>query len=137
MIRFVTPFVLSAALACGAGCHASTQAKFVLPPNSELAVNGSPVTVDQDGSATMSAFGWGGAHYKITRNGKVVGTGTLDTKFRPISLIWPPFGVLYVPKGLDDSHTYDLTAKTAEQTSSNSQAPRTSGAQHPPKAVRR
>jgi hypothetical protein len=117
MTRSVTSFVLSAVLFGALGCHASTQAKFVVPPNSQLVVNGEPVTLNEDGSATMSAFGWGGASYKVTRDGRTVSSGKLDTKFRPISLIWPPFGVIYVPKGLDDSHTYDLTSKQAKQTS--------------------
>jgi len=113
MTRSVHSFVLAAALLGVAGCHASTQAKFVLPPNSQLTVNGDPIKVNEDGSATMSAFGWGGASYKVTRNGKEISSGSLDTKFRPISIVWPPFGVLYVPKGLDAAHTYDLT--TANQ----------------------
>ena len=109
MIRSVFPLVVSAAVLGALGCHASTQAKFVIPPNSQLVVNGDPVKVADDGKATMSAFGWGGASYKITRNGNTLSEGKLDTKFRPISLIWPPFGALYVPKGLLGEKTYDLT----------------------------
>ncbi len=112
MIRSANPFVISAALLGAVGCHASTQAKFVIPPHTQLIVNGDPVTVGNDGSTTMSAFGWGGASYKIVRDGKAVSSGKLETKFRPISLIWPPFGVLYVPQGLDDGRTYDLTKAT-------------------------
>jgi hypothetical protein len=99
------------ALVGAAGCHASTQAKFVIPPGTQLEVNSSVVTLESDGSAKMSAFGWGGARYRLLRDGKSVASGKLDTQFRPISLIWPPFGVLYVPKGLDEDKTYDLSAK--------------------------
>ncbi len=108
---------VAAALACSAGCHASTQAKFVIPSSAQLAVNGQPVTVGADGTATMSAFGWGGASYTLTRNGKTVREGKLDTKFRPISIFWPPFGLAYVPMGLDDAKTYDLTRSDASRTS--------------------
>lgn len=55
----------------------------------------------------MSAFGWGGARYRVLQGEKVVSSGKLNTEFRPISLIWPIFGVLYVPKGLKDA-PYDL-----------------------------
>jgi hypothetical protein len=99
---------IPAIVAIGA-CHASTHARFVVPANSQLVVNDDPVTVNSDGSAVMSAFGFGGAHYKIMRAGKEIKSGELDTKFRPISFFWPPFGVLYVPYGLDENHTYDLT----------------------------
>lgn len=101
---------VSMAMAAGViGCSASTQGRFVLPRNAQLEVNNERVDVQEDGSATMPAFGWGGARYKVVRDGKTVSSGKLDTKFRPISLIWPPFGVLYVPKGLDEDRTYDLT----------------------------
>jgi len=98
------------ALVSAAGCHASTQAKFVIPPGTQLEVNSDVVKVESDGSATMSAFGWGGARYRLLRDGKPIASGKLATEFRPISLIWPPFGVLYVPKGLNEDKTYDLTA---------------------------
>ncbi|HEU0037308.1 MAG TPA: hypothetical protein VFQ53_42145 [Kofleriaceae bacterium] len=110
------------ALVGAAGCHASTQGKFVIPPGTQLEVNHKQVPVEDDGSATMSAFGWGGAHYRLLRDGKPIASGKLDTKFRPISLIWPPFGVLYVPKGLDDGQTYDLSAE-AKSDKSASTAP--------------
>lgn len=123
MSRSVSSFVIAAAVVGALGCHASTQAKFVIPPDSQLVVNGDSVSVADDGTATMSAFGWGGASYKVTRNGKTVSSGKLVTAFRPISIIWPPFGVLYVPKGLDDAHTYDLTGtsghKATKRTSKN------------------
>ena len=105
------------ALVSAAGCHASTQAKFVIPPGTQLEVNSSVVTVDTDGSAKMSAFGWGGAHYRLLRDGKPIASGKLETEFRFISLIWPPFGVLYVPKGLDEDKTYDLGAKATSNAS--------------------
>jgi len=113
MIRSVHMFVVAAALVAVVGCHASTQGKFVVPPGAQLSVNDNPVALESDGSATMSAFGWGGARYKVTRDGKTLSSGKLDTKFRPISIIWPPFGLLYVPKGLDDGRTYDLSAEPA------------------------
>ena len=101
---------LSALVLCATACSASTRGRFVLPPNAQLEVNDKKVDVAPDGSAKMSAFGWGGARYKVMQNGKVVSQGKLDTKFRPISIIWPPFGMLYVPKGLDGDKTYDLSA---------------------------
>jgi hypothetical protein len=91
------------------GCSASTQGRFLIPPNTQLQVNDKPVTLAEDGSAKMSAFGWGGARYKLVREGKVIDQGKLETKFRAISIIWPPFGLIYVPKGLKGDQVYDLT----------------------------
>jgi len=124
MTRSAYSFVIAAALVASVGCSASTQGKFTLPPNSQLVVNDKPVTLAEDGSAKMSAFGWGGARYKIVRDGKTVSSGKLETKFRPISIIWPPFGLLYVPKGLDDGRTYDLAedVKTEAKAAKKSKA---------------
>lgn len=111
MSALVHSFVVSCALVAAAGCHASTHGKFTIPHGSELKVNGEAVKLADDGSATLSAFGWGGASYVVSRDGKTLSEGKLDTEFRPISILWPPFGVLYVPKGLDENKTYDLTKK--------------------------
>lgn len=108
-------FLLFAAIA---GC--ATGAKFVLPPNSTIEIEDSPVVV-KDGYVETTAFFWGalglpptgGARYRLVQDENIVTEGRLRTTFRPQSLLWPPLiGLLLYPVGLDGTVTYDLVHGT-------------------------
>ena len=50
----------------------------------------------------------GGIPYKLEKDGKVVGEGKLQAKFRPVSIFWPPAALIYWPMGFGWG-CYDLT----------------------------
>ena len=103
---------LVAAAALATGCAVTTKAAFRVPKGAVLKVNDKPVTLADDGTAELKAFGWGaskGVSYTVTRGEKVVMEGELETAFRAMSIFWPPFAVLYAPYELAKTK-YDLTA---------------------------
>lgn len=102
-----------------AGC--STSGTFKVPAGTQLSVyKRPPVTVPADGKVTTKPFFWtaagvapaGGAPYELYRNGQVVKKGKLRVVFRPVSIFWPPFALIYWPMGLNPDITYDLVNDT-------------------------
>jgi hypothetical protein len=105
-----------AVLALVAGC--STTGTFKVPPGTDLYVykRPEPVDIKADGKVTTKPFFWtaagvppgGGIPYRLEKDGQVVKEGRLRTKFRPVSLFWPPFATIYWPMGFNPDITYDL-----------------------------
>ncbi|MGZ5602355.1 MAG: hypothetical protein ACXWFX_17320, partial [Methylobacter sp.] len=68
------------------------------------------------GKVTTKPFFWtaagippeGGIPYRLEKGGKVVKEGKLRTKFRTVSIFWPPFAAIYWPMGFNPDITYDL-----------------------------
>jgi hypothetical protein len=88
----------------------STTGRFKVPAGQQLMVTDRAVEPDALGTWKTSPFGWGGADYRLTdSSGKVVRSGKLKTKFRVASIFWPPFAIIYWPKGLAGEQVYDLT----------------------------
>jgi hypothetical protein len=110
-----TACALAFALALGlVGC--TTQGRFVIPKGTQLEVYRRPVTPDANGLVVTKPFFWtaagippgGGVEYRLLRDGKVVQEGRLRTKFRVVSIFWPPAAAIYWPMGLNPEITYDL-----------------------------
>lgn len=116
MIKLNTRIITLVAVAlCFSAC--STTGKFKVPAGSKLSIyKRPPVTVPADGLVTTKPFFWtaagiapaGGAPYEVTKNGKVIKSGKLRVVFRPTSIFWPPFALIYWPMGLNPDITYDL-----------------------------
>ncbi|HEY8098040.1 MAG TPA: hypothetical protein VIE65_18425 [Methylobacter sp.] len=99
-----------------AGC--TTTGTFKVPPGTDLHVykRPEPVDIKADGKVTTKPFFWtaagippeGGIPYSLEKGGKVVKEGKLRTKFRTVSIFWPPFAAIYWPMGFNPDITYDL-----------------------------
>ena len=93
------------------GC--STTAHFKTPENATLYLQNTPLPaeISAEGVVTRRPFFWNaasGIKYVLKRDGTVIQEGKLPSKFRVVSIFWPPYALLYWPIGfaLD---TYDLT----------------------------
>ena len=109
-----------------AGC--STTGNFKVPKWANLYIYKRPVpvviNVDESistdeiivGTVTSKPFFWtasgrppgGGIPYKIEKNGEMIKDGKLCSKFRVVSIFWPPFALIYWPLGYHPDITYDL-----------------------------
>jgi len=70
-----------------------------------------PEQVQKDGTVDTRPFFWtaaGGVQYKLEKDGRVIKQGRLRTRFRVVSIFWPPLALIYWPIGLDRDITYDL-----------------------------
>lgn len=118
MLRRLLPLILVVGLL--SGCV--TQGKFVIPKGTQLEVYQRPVTLSPDGKAVMRPFFWtaagmpphGGVQYRLLKAGEVVQEGRLRVNFRPVSIFWPPFALIYWPMGLNPHITYDLVKGTQQ-----------------------
>jgi hypothetical protein len=98
----------------------STRGRFVIPPGTQLEVYERPVTPDASGIVVTAPFFWsaagiapqGGAPYRLLKGSEVVQQGRLRVVFRPVSMFWPPFALIYWPMGLNPNITYDLVNGT-------------------------
>jgi hypothetical protein len=114
MKRVVALFVMGLLLV--AGC--STTGNFKVPEGSQLYVHNRPEPVDilNDGTVTTTPFFWtalgvpphSGIRYSLEKDGQVLQEGRLRTNFRPVSIFWPPFALIYWPVGFNPNITYDL-----------------------------
>ena len=115
-----------------AGC--STTGNFKVPKGANLYIYKRPVpvviNVDESistdevivGTVTSKPFFWsasgrppgGGIPYKIEKNGEMIKDGKLCSKYRVISIFWPPFALIYWPLGYHPDITYDLTSDVQE-----------------------
>jgi hypothetical protein len=98
------------------GC--TTTGHFKVPEGSNLYIykRPQPVTISPSGEVTTKPFFWtaagmppgGGVPYRLEKNGETLKEGRLRAKFRPVSIFWPPFALIYWPMGLNPDITYDL-----------------------------
>jgi len=105
-----------------AGC--TTTGHFKVPEGSDLYIykRPQPVTISPSGEVTTKPFFWtaagmppgGGVPYRLEKNGETLKEGRLRAKFRPVSIFWPPFALIYWPMGLNPDITYDLVNDTQE-----------------------
>jgi hypothetical protein len=100
----------------------STRGTFVIPEGTQLEVYQRPVTPGPDGVVVTKPFFWtaagmppaGGVEYRLLKGNKVVKSGRLRSKFRVVSIFWPPMALIYWPMGLNPNLTYDLVKGTQE-----------------------
>jgi hypothetical protein len=105
-----------ALLVLATGC--STTGTFKVPAGTDLYIykRPEPVDIKADGKVTTKPFFWtaagippeGGIPYRLDKDGKTVKEGRLRAKFRPASIFWPPFALIYWPMGFNSDITYDL-----------------------------
>lgn len=98
------------------GC--TTTGHFKVPEGSDLYIyqRPEPVQIKENGEVTTKPFFWtaagvppeAGIPYRLEQNGNVLKEGRLRTKFRVVSLFWPPFAAIYWPMGFNPDITYDL-----------------------------
>ncbi|MBI5204432.1 MAG: hypothetical protein HZA11_05895 [Nitrospirae bacterium] len=96
------------------GCHTSTS--FILPPNTDLMVNGERISIDskdQDGRVKFERrpFFWTsiiGIEYMLLQDDKMVKKDKLPSSFRISSIFWPPYAYIYWPIGFRFK-CYDLS----------------------------
>jgi hypothetical protein len=103
-----------------AGC--STTGHFIIPEGTQLEVYERPINVPSSGRVKMRPFFWsaagvapqGGCSYLLLKDDKIIKEGNLRVVFRPWSMFWPPFAIIYWPMGLNPNITYDLVNDTQE-----------------------
>lgn len=96
------------------GCH--TSASFILPPNTELMINGERVSFDskdEEGRAKFqrTPFFWTsivGIEFMLLQDDKIVKKDKLPSEFRIASIFWPPYAIFYWPVGFQ-FECYDLS----------------------------
>lgn len=98
------------------GC--STTGTFKVPAGTDLYIykRPEPVELGANGEVVTDPFFWtaagippgGGIPYRLAKDGKTVKEGRLRAKFRPASIFWPPFALIYWPMGFNSDITYDL-----------------------------
>ena len=106
--RFAVRMLGVAGLLALAAC--TTTAQFRLPDQTKVRFGDREPTYTT-GEVTTKPYFWtvaGGIPYKLEKDGKVVGEGKLQAKFRPVSIFWPPAALIYWPMGFGWG-CYDLT----------------------------
>jgi hypothetical protein len=110
-------FVVMPSLVLLMGC--STTASFKLPPNTDLMIKGERITFkekDDDGLPLFKTrpFFWGDISYSLVQGEKVIKEGQLPSKFRIVSIFWPPYGFIYWPIAFRFD-CYDLSRELVEK----------------------
>lgn len=107
-------------------CSTSTYVK--LPEGAVLKIERGQELPHEEGKIDRTPLSWssaGGIPYRIEKDGAVIRKGKMRAKFRPASIFWPPFAILYWPIGFRLACN-DLTGDVAaECSSSTSQALKT------------
>ena len=96
------------------GCH--TSASFILPPNTDLMINGERVSFDSKDEDNRpkferTPFFWTsiiGIEFMLLQDDKIVKKGKLPSEFRIASIFWPPYAYIYWPVGFQ-FECYDLS----------------------------
>ncbi|VXB39234.1 conserved exported hypothetical protein [Pseudomonas sp. 8BK] len=92
------------------GC--STKAWFKLPEHSTISVNQRTEQHPQ-GLVKTRPFFWNrtaGVPYRLTSaTGETLSEGKLRTRFRVVSIFWPPYSIIYWPMGFGQ-RCYDLSS---------------------------
>lgn len=112
MKNYALPIILM--LAVLSGCY--TSASFILPPNTDLMINGKRIPQDvrdENGRVKLERrpFFWNsimGINYMLLEGDKVVKKDKLPSSFRVVSIFWPPYAYLYWPVGFG-LDCYDLS----------------------------
>ncbi|MDX1693944.1 MAG: hypothetical protein R3208_09275 [Ketobacteraceae bacterium] len=122
MIKLATVLKFTLLTLFISGC--STTGHFKVPEGADLYIyeRPEPVYIADDGSVTTKPFFWtaaglppgGGIPYRLEKDGEVIKQGRLRAKFRPVSIFWPPFALIYWPMGMNPNITYDLVNDTQE-----------------------
>lgn len=105
-MKLVAPLLAVLAVA---GC--TTTANIRIPENAKLYLEDRPVDVAADGTVQTRPYFWTsapGIHYRVEKDGAVVQRGRLPSQFRPVSIFWPPYGLIYWPFGFKDDLKADL-----------------------------
>jgi hypothetical protein len=94
----------------------STTTKVTIPQGAKLYVNEEkePVVIKENGEVTTRPFFWSaiaGIPFRLELNEKTINQGKLEARFRPASIFWPPYAIIYWPVGFAQSE-YDLTKET-------------------------
>jgi hypothetical protein len=112
-MRLVAQLLAAAAVAAVAGC--TTTAHFKVPENTTLYLEERPAGIGADGTVTTRPYFWTsapGIHYRLEKDGATVQRGRIPSRFRPVSIFWPPYALIYWPFGFLDNTTYDLVKGT-------------------------
>ncbi|HUJ18370.1 MAG TPA: hypothetical protein VL197_10300 [Nitrospirota bacterium] len=96
------------------GCH--TAASFILPPDTDLMINGERVVFnahDEEGRSKLERrpFFWNsiaGIQYTLLQDDKIIKKDKLPSGFRITSIFWPPYAYIYWPVGFRFA-CYDLS----------------------------
>lgn len=107
MIRMTHALVAAAVLL--AGC--STTAEFRLPTGAQVRLDNREQTYSA-GTVKTRPYFWnsaGGIPYRVEKDQKVVQEGRLPARFRPVSIFWPPYALIYWPMGFAGK-CYDLNS---------------------------
>ena len=104
------PLVIALLLVIFSACSITTS--FKVPEGTDLYVYEEKISKSEYDRYKRRPLTWGtagGVRYRLEKEGKVVETGTLKTKFRVVSIFWPPVALAYWPMGFVKNHTYDFT----------------------------
>ncbi|MDX2471329.1 MAG: hypothetical protein QNL04_12220 [SAR324 cluster bacterium] len=88
----------------------SVKTSFVVPENTTLTIAGKEVPNEELKEYKRTPFFWnkaGGINYSLEKDGKIVEEGKLKSKFRVVSIFWPPAAAIYWPMGFAGTN-YDL-----------------------------
>jgi hypothetical protein len=104
--------LFAAALVCASALGCATATTVRLPPDTKLTLLKTGA-VYSSGPVVSKPFFWDsirGIEYTLvdTKDAKIVQTGRLPASFRPVSIFWPPFAIIYWPTGFAWP-CYDLT----------------------------
>ena len=109
MLKSVMLFLAACSITFAMGC--STSGQFLVPEKSALYINDRPFIVSPTGKIKTRPFFWsaaGGIPYRIEKDGMMIQSGKLPSRFRVASIFWPPFALIYWPIGLRTDMVYDL-----------------------------
>ena len=122
MLRLMKIIGLSLLIAFITGC--TTTGNFKIEEGAKLYIYERPeaVEISSTGQVTTAPYFWtaagvppdSGIPYRLEKDGQTTKEGKLRTKFRVVSIFWPPFALIYWPMGLNPEITYDLINDTQE-----------------------
>lgn len=104
-MRFTLSLLVFVLVSC------STTTSFVVPKDTELYVYDQKISESNYSNYNRRPLTWGtagGVKYRLVKDGKTVEEGTLKTKFRVVSIFWPPVALAYWPMGFASAN-YDFT----------------------------
>ena len=93
------------------GCSTATYVK--LPKDTVVKIKRGSGDTHGEGKIVRSPLSWssaGGIPFQLEKNGTVVKEGKMRARFRPASIFWPPFALLYWPMGFG-TQCNDLTVE--------------------------
>lgn len=109
--------VLASTVLFVSGCSITTYVK--LPEDSVLKIKRGQEIPYTEGKVTRTPLSWssaGGIPYKLEKDGEIIQEGRMSSKFRVVSIFWPPVAAVYWPMGFRYP-CYDFTTGEAGQCS--------------------